>query len=179
MTQEELTEAFPDDDISVATPQSLPSVVTDSETRRFLIEVGFPEQVVGCVFFKPLDVPLCTLREYRDPQHAPVEVSEHFVIGITDYHTICLDGVSGACSFVADEGDSRKIAAGRVGTFVHFAARLNQGISAFENVLTGAELDDLEERLIADFRQQDSAALAESEEIWRIVIKRCIAEILT
>lgn len=179
MTHEELTEAFPDDDISVASPTSLPDSVTDSETRRFLVDVGFPEQVVGCVFFNALDEPLRTLREFREQEHAPAGIAEHLVIGVTIYHTICLDGSSGACSFAVDGDDSWELAAAGVDTLVHFAAQLNQAISAFGSVVTGAELSELEERLITGFRQEDPAALAESEDSWRRVIKRCIAEVLT
>lgn len=179
MTREELTEAFPDDDISAAPPRSLPNAVTDPETRRFLVDVGFPEQVVGCLFFEPLDEPLRTLREFRGSEPVPVEIADHLVIGITDSHTMCLDGASGACSFVADKAAPRQLAATGVETLVRFAARLNQGISAFGTVVTTTELDDLEERLICDFRRQDPAALAESEDTWRTVIKRCLAEILT
>lgn len=179
MTREELTEAFPDDDITTATPESLRDSVADSGTRRFLVEVGFPEQVVGCLFFEELDQPLRTLREHRGSEHTPAGVAEHLVVGATDFHTICVDGASGACSFVTDESAAPQLAASGVETFVHFAAQLNRGLSSFGSVVTSAELRVLEERLITDFRQRDPAALTESEASWRTTIRRCVAEILS
>lgn len=169
VTRESLVRAFPDDDVTVASPVDLPTAVTDPRALRVLTEVGFPEHVEQCLWFEGLGTPLATLASCGSGlETMAARAADLYVIGVNTAGLLCLDGGSGGCYFVDDEGDVL-LAASRLDLLLEFVWRLKVDIDA------GRLGEDWAQALIVDLRKLDPVTFATSEGRWRDVIAACHA----
>ncbi|WP_031003593.1 SUKH-4 family immunity protein [Streptomyces sp. NRRL F-5727] len=170
--KDRLVAAFPDDDFTVGSPDSLPPGIVDHATVNLLLDVGFPEHVVSLFFFEDLEDGLETLGDFRNSPTLPESLSRLYLIGVSDLHSACLDGESGKCYFVPKGMENSFQAASTLKNFLEFMADLNEAILSVHPDSSDASLDQLEDALVSSMYECDLVSLNSSEGEWRKLIRR-------
>jgi hypothetical protein len=173
--QKEVAAAFPDDDITVVAANTLPAGLTDLVSRRVLVEVGFPEDVVGCLFFEGVEEPLQTLKEFRKNDPVQAEAAADYVVAFNYRHAICLEGRTGECRFVDTAMGAPTHAATDLEVLLAFLCQLQIALLGLSLATPEEELDRAEDRLVERFRSVDSE-IDETE--WRWLIRYCTGEVI-
>jgi SUKH-4 immunity protein len=177
VTRESVTRVFPAQDMSAVEPADLPADLVDPVARRVLTEVGLPRALAGCVYFDRVGTSMRTLGAFRKAEPTPPELADHYVIAVSDYYTMSLDGKTGECFFVTDSGQAF-LAATTLDDFLDFMCQLLTELTTLEGDESDDDLDRKEDHLVEEFRRSDPRALSSSERAWRTTIRRCIGEVM-
>ncbi|MFD6078118.1 SUKH-4 family immunity protein [Streptomyces hydrogenans] len=169
---ERMIEAFPDDDFTIGSNDEIPEGITNREVISIITEVGFPEHVVSLFFFEDLNEGLETMGAFRNSSTLPEDLSEFYLIGVSDLHSTCLDGESGKCYFMPKGMEVSFLAASTLKDFLECMADLNEAILDVHPDSSSESLDRLENDLVSSMRERDPVSLGSSEEEWRKLIRR-------
>lgn len=160
-------------------PEAIPAGITDAGTRRSLIEVGLPDFIEACIFFEGIDEPLQTLSEFNETTFTPPALADLYVIGVSDFYIIGLNGATGECFFLPDDlKNERSIpAASGLNVLVDMFLRLIEDLH-FSDCNSDEDWDGYVDYMIDHLRTMEQNIPDISEEAWRKTINRCIGETL-